>query len=50
MDGKYITIDCKEKEIPKILRDLMEMGVDYSEISIDKPNLQDYFLAKAGKI
>lgn len=49
MDGKYITIDCKEKEIPKILRDLMELGVDYSEISIDKPDLQDYFLAKAGK-
>ncbi len=48
LDGAYMTIDCREKEIPKILRDLMELGVGYSEISIDKPNLQDYFLAKAG--
>ena len=46
-NGKYFKVDCKEKTIPKILKDLMELGIEYSEISIDKPDLQDYFLAKA---
>lgn len=41
--GRYITIDVKEREIPGILRDLVDHGVTYEEISIEKPTLEDYF-------
>jgi len=47
--AKFISIDCRESLIPKILKDLMALGIEYSEISIDKPNLQNYFLAMAGE-
>lgn len=50
--GRYIVIDIKEKAIPDLLNGLMAKGVDYSEISIEKPNLEDYFLkiAKQPKV
>lgn len=41
---RYIVIDVKEKEIAKILRNLMDAGIVYDEISIEKPTLEDYFL------
>lgn len=44
--GRYIIIDIKERNIPEFLRDLMNKGVYYDEISIEKPTLEDYFLAK----
>jgi ABC-2 type transport system ATP-binding protein len=44
--GRYIVIDIKERAIPEFLRDLMNKGVYYDEISIEKPTLEDYFLAK----
>lgn len=49
IEGRYIIIDVKEKEIPQFLRDLMDIGVFYSEISIEKPTLEDFFLEVAGK-
>jgi ABC-2 type transport system ATP-binding protein len=42
--GRYIIVDVKEKLIPELLRDLMNIGVFYDEISIEKPSLEDYFL------
>ncbi len=42
--GRYIIIDVKEEEIPNLLYGLMEKGVFYDEIAIEKPTLEDYFL------
>lgn len=50
LDGRYIIVDLKEKEIPDFLKRIMEMGVFYDEISIEKPTLEDYFLETAKKI
>lgn len=50
LNGNYMTIDCQEQYIPNFLRDINNLGIKYSEISIDKPNLQDYFLAKAEQL
>ncbi len=44
LEGRNIVIDLKEKEIPEFLRTLMDKGVSYDQISIDKPTLNDYFL------
>jgi ABC-2 type transport system ATP-binding protein len=44
LEGRYIIVDVKEKEIPEFLRNLMGNGVYYDEISIEKPTLEDYFL------
>jgi len=47
LEGRNIVVDLKEKEIPGFLRDLMDKGVFYDQISIDKPTLEDYFLQVA---
>lgn len=49
LEGRYIVVDVKEKEIPDFLRKLMDKGVYYDEISIEKPTLEDYFLEKTKK-
>ncbi len=33
-----------ESEIPRLLSEMVERGIEYDEISIEKPTLQDYFL------
>ncbi len=50
IEGRYIVVDVKEKEIPDLLRGLMDRGVFYDEISIEKPTLEDYFLEMTEKI
>jgi len=47
VEGRYIIVDLKEKEIPRFLQTLMEKGVSYDQIAIDKPTLEDYFLLTA---
>jgi len=49
LSGRNIIIDVKEKEIPEFLRNLMSKGVYYDQISIEKPDLEDYFLQVAKK-
>lgn len=44
IQGRYITVDVKEKNIPEFLRELMDKKISYDEISIEKPTLEDYFL------
>ncbi len=44
LSGRHIIIDIKERQIPVVLRELMNKGVYYDEISINKPSLEDYFL------
>ena len=47
LEGRNIVVDLKEKEIPEFLRELMDRGVFYDQISIEKPTLEDYFLQVA---
>lgn len=42
--NKYLTIDIDEMEIPKLLKKLLDKKLSYSEISIEKPTLEDFFL------
>lgn len=44
IEGRYITIDMGENAIPEFLKDLIDKGIIYTEISIEKPTLEDYFL------
>lgn len=44
LSGRSIIVDVKEKEIAEFLRGLMDKGVYYDGISIEKPTLEDYFL------
>lgn len=40
-------IELKEKILPLFLYELTKQNIQYSEISIDKPNLEDYFMKVA---
>lgn len=42
--NKYLTIDIDEMEIPQLLKELMDKKLSYTEISIEKPSLEDFFL------
>lgn len=42
-DGKHLMIELSEKHMPTLLNKFSEIGVVYSEITIDKPTLEDYF-------
>lgn len=44
IEGRYLTLTAKEKEVPGLLRDLMDQGIAYDEISIREATLEDYFL------
>lgn len=43
-NGRYVTISVDEADIAYLLSGLAELGVAYSEISVDKPTLEDYFI------
>ena len=49
IEKRSIVIDVQEQEIATFLRELMEQGIIYDEISIDKPTLEDYFLEVSKK-
>ena len=44
---RFLTIELDETKIASILHDLAGIGVDYSEISVEKPSLEDYFIEEA---
>lgn len=46
-DNGEFNISLDEKKIPEYLGKLSAAGITYSEISIDKPTLEDYFLSVA---
>lgn len=48
-DGNYIVIEILEDKISWLLSELTKIKVEYSEISINKPTLEDYFLSVASK-
>jgi len=41
---RYITINIEESDIAELLIDLSNKKIDYQEISIKKPGLEDFFL------
>lgn len=45
----YFIISLKERDITELLIYLSKNNVDYQEISIKKPNLEDFFLKMASK-
>lgn len=42
--SKFLTIDIEETGIPGFLKELLDKKLSYSEISIEKPSLEDFFL------
>lgn len=44
-DKKYLVFTIHEKKIPEFLQKLLAHKINYTEISIDTPTLEDYFLA-----
>lgn len=47
LSGRFTIIELPESEVPPLLNSLAAGKIEYSEISIDKPNLHDYFLTIA---
>ncbi len=47
IEGKKVIIDIQESQIASLLVGLSREGISYQEISIEKPNLEDYFLEQA---
>ena len=43
-ENKHLTIDINETEIPELLKNLIDQKLPYTEISIEKPSLEDFFL------
>ena len=49
-EGRFVTIDIDEQDIAYLLAGLADLGVSYSEVSIDKPTLEEFFIkASAGR-
>ncbi len=44
LESRYIIVDLHEAAIPEFLKILINKGIEYNEISIEKPTLEDYFL------
>ncbi|MDP1722059.1 MAG: ABC transporter ATP-binding protein [Candidatus Gottesmanbacteria bacterium] len=46
-NGRFVTIDVDEDDIAYLLAGLADKGVQYGQITIDKPTLEDYFIAES---
>jgi ABC-2 type transport system ATP-binding protein len=47
--GRYITVDIKEDAVADFIEKLKIAGIQYDEISIQKPTLEDYFFQVASE-
>lgn len=47
IEERYFIIEVDEEKISQLLIELAQQGLKYTHISIDKPNLEDYFLEVA---
>jgi ABC-2 type transport system ATP-binding protein len=45
ISGRYLKIELKEGDIARLLYALSGAGVEYDEISIEKPDLEDFFIS-----
>ncbi len=50
LEGNLLDIEVGESHIPELLTSIMHAGVKYTEISIEKPTLEDYFLSIANQM
>lgn len=52
IENKFLRVSLEEKEVVKLLLGLNEAKIEFSEIDIEKPNLEDFFIkvAKEGSI
>ena len=48
VDDRFVVIYVDESDIAYLLAGLADQGVTYSQISIDKPSLEDYFIKMMG--
>ena len=46
-NDRFVTVDVDESDIAYLLAGLADKGVNYKQIAIDKPTLEDYFIAKS---
>lgn len=44
---RFVVVEIDEEDIAYLLAGIAEMGVSYSQISIDKPTLNDFFIEEA---
>lgn len=44
---RFVVVEVEEEDVAYLLAGLAEKGVSYSEISIDKPTLEDFFIEEA---
>lgn len=49
VNGKYLKVELKEQEIAHLLSTLASADIEYEEISIDKPDLEDFFIRVANQ-
>ena len=47
-EKSYLTITLPEKQIANFLNEFAKENINYEEISIEKPNLEDFFLKMTG--
>src|SRR3989338_6066305 len=47
---RFSTVELDDEKIPLFLNSLTETGIKYSQISIDKPTLEDFFITTAKQI
>jgi ABC-2 type transport system ATP-binding protein len=47
-ENRSVSIEIEEADIAYLLAGLAELGVEYTQISIDKPTLEDYFVKMSG--
>ncbi len=45
VEEKWLSIEIDEHALADFLKELMQQNITYSQISIDKPTLEDYFLS-----
>ncbi len=46
-NDRFVIIEVKEHDVAKLLTELSDIGAEYTEISIEKPTLNDYFIEEA---
>lgn len=44
---RFVVVEVEEEDVAYLLAGLAEKGVSYSQISIDKPTLEDFFIEEA---
>ena len=49
IQGYTVSIPIEENRIAVALKTLAHAGIEYEQIEIEKPTLEDYFIARSGE-